>query len=97
MSTAASIALLILAMELLLLFVAVLVGAIVAGVGIVESTALTRGFLRRQARSVGTVQERVDAVVTDSMTRLTAIERYAAWITTFVESIKRDEKDQDPR
>ncbi len=97
MSTAASIALLILAVELLLLFVAMLVGVIVAGISVVESTALTRGFLRRQAKSAGNLEERVEAVVTDSMTRLTAVERYAAWVTTFVESIKRDEEDQAPR
>ena len=92
MSIAASIALLILAVELILLFIAMLVGVIVAGVSVVESTALTRGFLRRQAKNAANLEQRVDAVVTDSMTRLTAVERYAAWVTTFVESIKRDEK-----
>ena len=97
MSTAASIALLVLAVELLLLFVAMLVGVIVAGISVVESTAVTRMFLRRQAKSAANLEERVGSVVTDSMTRLTAVERHVAWVTAFVESIKKDEEDQTPR
>ncbi|MCY4110222.1 MAG: hypothetical protein OXG11_14505 [Chloroflexi bacterium] len=93
MSTAASIALLVLAIELLLLFGAILVGVIVAGVSVVESTAVTRMFLRRQAKGAANLEQRIGGVVTDAMTRLTAAERYAAWVTTFVESIKREDDD----
>ncbi len=93
MSTPASIALMVLAIELILLFVALLIGVIVAGISVVESTGLTRRFLRRKAKSAGKLDSRVDAAVTESiLPRLASAERYSAWVTTFVRSIRGDEQ-----
>ncbi|MDP7640600.1 MAG: hypothetical protein QGG73_12970, partial [Candidatus Hydrogenedentes bacterium] len=82
-----------LAIEVILLFVAILVGITIAGISIVESTGLVRRFIRHQAKTVNNMEHRVEAAVTESiMPRLAKVERYSAWVTTFVRSIRRDEQ-----
>lgn len=84
MSTAASIAVLVLAIEAIVLLLALIVSGIVAGISILESTALLRGVLRRQARGARRVEDRVAfAVEEELLPRLVQVERAAAWATTF--------------
>ena len=90
MSTAASIALMVFVIEVIVLFAVLLIGLIVAGVGVVESTGHTRRFLRRRAKDVDRIHKRVEDVAERHvMTPLVKVERATAWTRTFVQSFLR--------
>lgn len=90
MSSAASIALLILAVEAIVLLLALVVGAIVAGISVLESTALLRSLLRRQAKGARRVEDRITGVIENELLpRLVQVERAATWATTFFRAISK--------
>ena len=97
MSAAASIALLILAIEVMLLAIGLLILLVVAGIAIVESTALTRRSIRKQAKAVKranqAAQERIERHVLKPVTRF---ERGYAWTATFLRTLNSDDPDRTP-
>jgi hypothetical protein len=97
MSAAASIALLILAIEVILMVVGLLVLLVIAGIAIVESTALTRRGIRKQAKAV----DRANQVAQESIERhvlkpVVRFERGYAWTAAFLRSLKPDDSDSAP-
>ena len=91
MSTAANIALLIIAIQLIVALSAILTITILAGLTIVESTGLTRRFLRRQATAAKRLEHQVDAYVNQALVpNLVKVERLKVWATAFVRSIRRN-------
>ncbi len=97
MSAAASIALLILAIEVMLLAIGLLILLVVAGIAIVESTALTRRGIRKQAKAVKranqAAQERIERHVLKPVTRF---ERGYAWTAAFLRTLNSDDPDRTP-
>ncbi len=92
MSATANIALLVLAVEAVILVFAVLIALIIGGVAVVESTALTRRALRNQGKRAQklseTVEKRVDRHLLAPLTRF---ERGYAWTRQFIRSLRGDD------
>ena len=89
MSSVASIALLVLAVELIVLVFAAFVGLVVASVGVVESTALVRRALRRGARGAKEVERKVDRLAkTRVLEPLVKVERATVWARTFLRELR---------
>ncbi len=97
MSAAASIALLILAIEVMLLVFGLLIVLVIAGIAIVEATALTRRGIRNQAKTVDranqAARERVERHVLKPVARF---ERGYAWTAAFLRSLNSDDSDSTP-
>ena len=86
---AANISILVLAIEIMIIIFALLVGVIVAGISVVESTVLTRRFLRGKADTAGKINDRVSDIASKQiLPRLITAEKYSAWVSTFVRSLK---------
>ena len=89
MSMAANISLLVLAVEVIILVFALLVGVIIAGISIVESTVLTRRFLRGKADTASKINDRVSHIANRQvLPKLISAEKYSAWVSTFIRSLK---------
>ncbi|MDP6348475.1 MAG: hypothetical protein QGG58_01625 [Chloroflexota bacterium] len=97
MSAAASIALLILAVEVMLMVVGLLILLVITGIAIVEATALTRRGIRKQAKAVDranqAAQERIERHVLKPVARF---ERGYAWTAAFLRSLNSDDSDSAP-
>ena len=89
MSMAASMSIFILAFGLIILVFALLVGVIIAGISVVESTVLVRRFLRGKADTASKINDRVSDIANQQvLPKLISAERYSAWVSTFVRSLK---------
>ena len=92
MSAAASIALLILIVEAVILVFALLIAFVIGGIAIVESTALTRRSLRQQGKRADRASQAVsDRVERHLLSPLTKFERGHAWTRQFLRSLRGDD------
>lgn len=92
MSTAANIALLILAIEAVILVFGLLIALVIGGVAVVESTALTRRFLRQQGKRADRAGKAVDSrVESHLLSPLIKFERGYAWTRQFLRSLRGDD------
>ncbi len=89
MSAAASIALLILIIEVAIFAFAILITLVIAGLAVVESTGLTRRFLRQQAKRADRASKAVeDRVQRHLLPPLIRFERGHAWTRQFIRSLR---------
>ena len=94
MSTAANIALLVLAVEAVILVFALLIALVIGGIAVVESTALTRRALRKQRKRSQKLSETVEnGVERHLLTPITKFERGHAWTRQFFRSLLSDDSD----
>lgn len=97
MSDAASIALLILVIEVVIFVFALLILIVMGGVAVVESTALARRSLRQQGKRVEQANQAVEArVQRHVMDPVVRFERGYAWTRAFLRSMTSDKSEPSP-